>query len=106
MPSRKIESLPGEAAPLGAIWNGDGVNFAIFSEHATSVTLCLFDDAGAETARLAVLERSAHVWHAYLPGIGPGQRYGYRVAGPYDPAAGHRFNPANLGLDPYARALD
>ena len=82
-----------------------GVNFAIFSEHADQVELCLFDapDAGRETARIPLPERADFVWHGYLPGIRPGQLYGYRVSGPYDPRAGHRFNPAKVVLDPYAK---
>ncbi|MDO8433011.1 MAG: glycogen debranching protein GlgX [Candidatus Binatus sp.] len=105
MPKKNHEPLPGAHAPLGATWDGAGVNFAIFSEHAAGVTLCLFDDADAET-RIALADRIEHVWHAYIEGLHPGQRYGYRVAGAYDPAAGHRFNPAKLLLDPYARLLD
>src|SRR5438045_2262865 len=100
MPKKVLETVPGAAAPLGATWTGDGVNFAIFSEHATAVTLCLFDEAEVET-RIALVECSEHVWHGYIAGLRPGQRYGYRIAGPYDPAAGHRFNPSKLLLDPY-----
>jgi isoamylase len=91
--------------PLGATWDGEGTNFALFSENATGVELALFDAEGAEQ-RLALLERTDNVWHAYLPDIGPGQRYGYRVAGPWAPREGHRFNPAKLLLDPYARRVD
>ena len=91
--------------PLGASWDGEGVHFALFSESATGVELCLFDEDGAER-RLAMADRTDQVWHAYLPGIGPGQRYGYRVAGPWQPDQGHRFNPAKLLLDPYARLID
>jgi isoamylase len=91
--------------PLGATWDGEGVNFALFSENATAVELCLFDTDGGEE-RVPIPERTDQVWHAYLPGIGPGQRYGYRVDGPWDPADGHRFNPAKLLLDPYARGID
>jgi glycogen operon protein len=94
----------GKHFPLGATFDGKGTNFAVFSEHATAVTLCLVDDAGKET-RHALLDRSAHVWHGYLPGVGPGQRYGYRVDGPFDPKAGHRFNPYKLLVDPYARSF-
>jgi glycogen operon protein len=90
--------------PLGATWDGSGVNFALFSENATSVELCLFDADGHEE-RIAIPERTDQVWHAYLPDLGPGQRYGYRVDGPWDPAGGHRFNPAKLLLDPYARGI-
>jgi glycogen operon protein len=92
---------------LGATWDGSGVNFALFSEHATSVDLCLFDEVpGTQTARIAVTENTDHVWHVYLPEARPGLRYGYRVHGPWEPEQGHRFNPAKLLLDPYARAID
>src|SRR3990170_1754355 len=94
---------PGRPYPLGATWDGAGTNFALFSENADAVELCLFDENGAET-RLALRERTAFVWHAFVPGVGPGQRYGYRVHGPYDPQAGHRFNPNKLLMDPYALA--
>jgi glycogen operon protein len=100
-----MKLLPGSPYPLGATWDGEGVNFALYSENATAVELCLFDEAGAET-RLAVANRTAFVWHAYAPGLGPGQRYGYRVHGPYEPARGLRFNPHVVLLDPYAKALD
>jgi isoamylase len=103
-----IDVRPGEPLPLGATWDGEGVNFALFSENATGVELCLYEgaDGDHERARVDIKERTDLIWHAYLPGIGPGQRYGYRVHGPYDPARGHRFNPAKLLLDPYARAID
>jgi isoamylase len=94
----------GKHFPLGATSDGKGTNFAVFSEHATAVTLCLVDDDGNET-RHPLLDRSAHVWHGYLPGVGAGQRYGYRVDGPFDPKAGHRFNPYKLLVDPYARSF-
>jgi glycogen operon protein len=96
--------LPGNPYPLGASWNGKGTNFAIFSEGATSVTLCLFDENGREH-KVPVREVTAHVWHTYLPGIGPGQRYGYRIDGPFDPEQGQRFNPHKLLIDPYAKAI-
>src|SRR3984957_8016587 len=97
--------LPGGPYPLGATWDGDGVNFAVFSENATKIELCLVGaDAGEE--RIELRERTAYVWHAYLPGVGPRQLYGYRVHGPYDPERGLRFNPNNLLLDPYAKAID
>jgi isoamylase len=96
---------PGAAYPLGATWDGSGTNFALFSEVAERVELCLFDDAGVET-RLELTEVDGFVWHCYLPGVGPGQRYGYRVTGPYDPRRGHRCNPAKLLLDPYGKAID
>ncbi|MGQ0699858.1 MAG: glycogen debranching protein GlgX [Panacagrimonas sp.] len=92
--------------PLGAHWNGRGTCFAVFAEQAESVTLCLFDPSGRhETARLAMPECTDGVWHGHLPAARPGQRYGYRVAGPYDPARGLRFNPHKLLIDPYARCL-
>jgi isoamylase len=98
---------PGAAGPLGAIWDGEGTNFAIFSEHATAVELCLFDrpDADREVERVPLRERTDQIWHAYLPDVRPGQLYGYRVHGPWAPEDGHRFNPAKLLLDPYARAI-
>jgi isoamylase len=96
---------PGAIHPLGATWDGRGVNFALFSQHATSVDLCLFDLHGAET-RIGMRKRTCHVWHAYVPGLAPGQRYGWRVHGPYAPRDGDRFNPNKLLVDPYARALD
>ena len=99
------EVWPGEPFPLGASWDGNGTNFSLFSEHAESVELCLFDDAGEET-RIELKGRRALNWHCYLPGVGPGQRYGFRAHGRYDPAAGHRFNPAKLLIDPYAKAIE
>jgi isoamylase len=96
---------PGNVYPLGATWDGKGTNFALFSENATGVELCLFDKDDQET-RLALTEVSNFVWHGYVPGVGPGQRYGYRVHGPYAPHEGHRFNPNKLLIDPYAKALD
>jgi isoamylase len=95
---------PGTAYPLGATWDGAGTNFALFSEVAAQVELCLFGDDGAES-RIAVTEVDGLVWHCYLPGVGPGQRYGYRVHGPYEPRRGHRCNPAKLLLDPYGKAV-
>ncbi|MBF2003401.1 MAG: glycogen debranching protein GlgX [Synechococcales cyanobacterium C42_A2020_086] len=96
---------PGKPYPLGAAWDGKGTNFALFSEHATQVELCLFDAQGRET-RLLLTEVSNFVWHGYVPSVGPGQRYGFRVHGPYDPLAGHRFNPHKLLIDPYAKAIE
>jgi isoamylase len=96
---------PGSAYPLGATYDGSGTNFALFSECAEQVELCLYDDAGVET-RIRLRERDAFVWHGYLPNIGPGQRYGYRVHGPYNPSQGLRCNPAKLLLDPYAKAIE
>jgi isoamylase len=95
---------PGRPHPLGAAWDGNGTNFALFSENATAVDLCLFDEQGQET-RVALKEVSNYVWHGYLPGIGPGQRYGFRVHGPYNPEQGQRFNAHKLLIDPYARAI-
>src|ERR1700676_5481809 len=96
----------GEPAPLGATWDGKGVNFALFSAHAERVELCLFDSSGQhEEARILLPEYTDEVWHCYLPEARPGQLYGYRVHGPYDPQAGHRFNPNKLLLDPYAREI-
>jgi isoamylase len=99
------ELWPGRPFPLGALWDGEGVNFSLFSENAERVELCLFDDDDREL-RLEFTERTAFNWHAYVPGIGPGQRYGYRVHGPWAPARGHRFNPAKLLIDPYAKAIE
>jgi glycogen operon protein len=102
-----VRTRPGHPTPLGAIWDGAGVNFALFSENATRVELCLFEGPGGrETARITLTERTDQVWHVFLPGARPGLRYGYRVHGPWEPARGHRFNPAKLLLDPYARAID
>jgi isoamylase len=96
---------PGRPFPLGATWDGRGTNFSLFSEHAERVELCLFDAADDEV-RVELDERTAFNWHGYLPGVGPGQRYGYRVHGPYEPPAGHRFNPCKLLLDPYAKSIE
>src|SRR6202161_758372 len=96
---------PGDSYPLGATYDGAGTNFGLFSEVAERVELCLFDDDGNER-RVDLREVDGFVWHGYLPGVSPGQRYGYRVHGPYDPAAGQRCNPATLLLDPYAKAID
>jgi isoamylase len=96
---------PGSAYPLGATYDGSGTNFALFSECAEQIELCLFDDDGIET-RTRLRERDAFVWHGYLPNIGPGQRYGYRVYGPYEPSHGCRCNPTKLLLDPYAKAIE
>ncbi len=98
---------PGSNSILGAHWDGEGTNFAIFSEHAAAIELCLFDrpDDVRERERIRLRERTDQIWHAYLPDARPGQLYGYRVHGPYEPERGHRFNPAKLLLDPYARAI-
>ncbi|MFO7573396.1 MAG: glycogen debranching protein GlgX [Gaiellaceae bacterium] len=96
---------PGRPFPLGATWDGRGTNFSLFSDNAERVELCLFDDEDRET-RVALCECTAYTWHGYLPDVGPGQRYGYRVHGPWAPEHGHRFNPAKLLIDPYAKAID
>jgi glycogen operon protein len=96
---------PGYVYPLGATWDGKGTNFALYSEHATGVELCFFDRDDKET-RIELTEVSNFVWHGYVPGVGPGQRYGYRVHGPYAPNEGHRFNPNKLLIDPYGKAID
>ena len=99
--------LPGRPHPLGATWDGTGVNFALYSENASKVELCLYDSrTRREIDRVTVPEQTAFVWHCHLPGLQPGQLYGYRVHGPWDPGAGLRFNPAKLLIDPYARAID
>jgi glycogen operon protein len=103
---RVTRARPGAASPLGATWDGEGTNFAIYSAHATKVDLCLFNHPeAAEDERVELRERTKDVWHAYLPDVRPGQAYGYRVHGPDAPAEGHRFNPAKLLLDPYAKAI-
>jgi isoamylase len=98
---------PGQPYPLGATWDGEGVNFALFSESATSVDLCLFNHQAdaIESHQILLRERTDQVWHCYLPDVRPGQYYGFRVHGPYDPNNGHRFNPAKLLIDPYAKAI-
>jgi isoamylase len=102
-----VRTWLGYPYPLGATWMGNGVNFAIFSEHATGVELCLFDniEATEENFRIPVTERSDQVWHVFLPDVRPGQLYGFRVSGPYDPEHGLRFNSSKLLLDPYAKAI-
>jgi glycogen operon protein len=100
----KARVWPGEPLPLGATWDGKGTNFSLFSEVAHGVELCLFDDKGREQ-RIRLPERTAFCWHGYLRGVGPGQRYGFRVDGPWDPGQGIRCNPSKLLLDPYARAI-
>ena len=96
---------PGQPFPLGPQWDGQGTNFSLFSEHAEKVELCLFDEFGRET-RYELTERTALNWHGYLPGVGPGQRYGYRVHGRWNPIEGHRFNPNKLLIDPYAKSIE
>jgi len=102
-----VRTFLGYPYPLGATWMGNGVNFALFSEHATAVELCLFDDLEAteENIRIPVSEHTDQVWHEFLPDVRPGQLYGYRVSGPYDPERGLRFNSSKLLLDPYAKAI-
>jgi isoamylase len=102
-----VRVWPGNPYPLGATWTGVGVNFALFSAHATKVELCLFDspEATRESARIALPEHTDMVWHAFLPDARPNQLYGYRVHGPYEPAAGHRFNPNKVVMDPYAKSV-
>jgi glycogen operon protein len=100
-----VDIWPGSPYPLGAAFDGGGTNFSIFSEVAERIELCLIDDAGTEH-RVPLPERNGFIWHGYVPRVGPGQRYGYRVHGPYDPGAGLRCNPSKLLLDPYAKAMD
>src|SRR5436305_421382 len=96
---------PGRPFPLGATWDGSGTNFSLFSDGAEGVELCLFSEQGEEE-RIPLTQRRALNWHSYVPGVGPGQRYGFRVQGPYVPAEGKRFNPAKLLIDPYAKAIE
>ncbi|HEX8377767.1 MAG TPA: glycogen debranching protein GlgX, partial [Pedobacter sp.] len=107
MENNNITVYPGDPYPLGATWDGKGVNFALYADHATRVELCLFYDAEDETeyARVKLIERSHQVWHAYLPDVKPGQLYAFRVYGPYEPENGHRYNPNKLLIDPYAKAI-
>ena len=107
VPDADLRAWPGRPLPLGATWDGEGVNFALFSRHATGVELCLFDSVNdtTETVRIPLKYRTGHVWHSYLPDLRPGQLYGFRIDGPYDPAAGHRFNCNKVVLDPYAKAV-
>ena len=102
-----IKTYPGSPFPLGATWDGEGVNFALFAENATGVELCLFNSTNQEKEahRIKVGERSNHVWHVYIPELKPGQLYGYRVHGPFEPQNGHRFNPNKLLIDPYAKSI-
>ncbi|MEB3287275.1 MAG: glycogen debranching protein GlgX [Vampirovibrionales bacterium] len=104
---KKVRVLPGNPYPLGATWNGLGVNFALFSENATQVELCLFDspEATQESVRIVIPEYTDQVWHCYIPDLLPGQLYGYRVHGPYEPEAGQRFNPSKVLMDPYAKSI-
>lgn len=100
------KSQPGKSYPLGATYDGKGVNFALFSANAEKVELCLFDASGSqELERFAINENDNSIWHIYVPGLEPGQVYGYRVYGPYKPQEGHRFNPNKLLIDPYGKKL-
>jgi len=101
----RTTTYPGSPFPLGATWDGEGVNFALFSEKATAVDLCLFDSKTNREQKIRVKEIDNHIWHLYIPGLMPGQLYGYRVYGPYEPQNGDRFNPNKLLIDPYAKAL-
>lgn len=105
MTSGNFQVRPGHASPLGATVDGGGVNFAVFSEHATKAYLCLFDEKGQENQIVTLPEREGHVWHGYLKGLKAGQQYGFRMEGPYAPKEGHRFNPYKLLIDPYAKQL-
>src|SRR5215212_2533701 len=102
-----ITSYPGNPYPLGATYDGQGVNFTLYAENATGVDLCLFNgkDDKIEAAAIRIKERSHHIWHVYIPGLEPGLLYGFRVYGPYEPENGHRFNPNKLLIDPYAKAI-
>ena len=102
-----MKTQPGSPFPLGATWDGNGVNFAVYAENATAVELCLFnsEDDETESSRIKLEDRTYHVWHICIPGLLPGQLYGYRVYGPYEPYRGHRFNPNKFLLDPYAKAI-
>jgi glycogen operon protein len=101
---QRVEMWPGRPYPLGATFDGTGVNFALFSEVASKVELCLISEDGEETC-IELIEVDGNVWHAYLPRVQPGQRYGYRVYGPHEPNRGHRCNPSKFLLDPYAKAI-
>ena len=102
-----LDALPGKPYPLGATWDDKGINFCLYADNATHVELCLFNsvDDKKETQRIKMQQRTHCVWHSFIPGLKPGQLYGYRVHGPYEPHNGHRFNPNKLLLDPYAKAI-
>ncbi|TDE17373.1 glycogen debranching protein GlgX [Dyadobacter psychrotolerans] len=106
--SVEIKACPGKPFPLGATWDGKGVNFSVFSEHADGMQLCLFSDDNHEKENVVIKieEVTHHIWHVYVPDLGPGQRYGFRASGRYEPENGHRFNPNKLLIDPYSKALD
>src|SRR5262245_2607608 len=103
----QVKTLLGQPYPLGATWRGDGVNLAIVPQHATGVELCLFAgiEATEENGRSPAKEQTDRVWHVFLPDMRPGQLYGFRVSGPYDPQRGLRFNSSKLLIDPYAKAI-
>ena len=106
MSQRKMAVWPGDPYPLGATWNGEGVNFALFSEHAHAVALCIFDPGGRRIIETIDMRwQTDQVWHCYLPEASPGLLYGYRVSGPYQPEHGHRFNDKKVLIDPYAKQL-
>jgi glycogen operon protein len=109
-PALPASTWPGRPTPLGATWDGEGTNVALFSSGAEAVDVCLFEDypdgRSSVEHRIPLQESTSHVWHGYLPQVGPGARYGFRVDGPFDPARGLRHNPSKLLLDPYARAVD
>ena len=106
MSQQRSRITEGQPFPLGSTWDGLGVNFALFSAHATKVELCIFDPDGLqEIERIELPEYTDEIWHGYLPDAHPGLIYGYRVYGPYEPEAGHRFNPNKLLIDPYAKQL-
>ncbi len=104
--SHRMRVWPGQAHPLGATWDGEGVNFAVFSQGAFAMDLCLFDASGAPSETISMKERDARIWHAYLPDVRPGQLYGFRAHGPWDPTRGFRFNANKLLIDPYAKAIN
>src|SRR5690606_10478094 len=105
--NRKVSRIwLGKPYPLGATWDGEGVNFALCTEHADKVELCLFGERDDQGQSVVLPEKTDQVWHCYLPDARPGQRYGYRVHGPWEPRQGHRFNPAKLLLDPYAKSIE
>ncbi|MBW7857423.1 MAG: glycogen debranching enzyme GlgX, partial [Leptonema sp. (in: Bacteria)] len=103
----KIKVLEGNPYPLGATWDGAGVNFALYSQHADAVSLCLFQSPNQKVESLCIpmKNRTHYIWHCYIMGVRPGQLYGYRVQGPYDPTKGHRFNSSKLLIDPYTLAI-
>ena len=102
----ELELYPGHPYPLGPTWDGKGVNFSIYAAHATAVELCLFEEnSGQPKSIIKLFERTSQIWHIYIPGISPGQCYGYRIYGPFNPSKGQRFNPNKLLIDPYAKAI-